>query len=155
MRNARYIYFPWPCSGLKCSQLRGEGDEVMICRFDHSGFQAYKCQTLAHTLIHTIPHMLISHPYIGAIALRGAHHGSGLGPIHVDDIHCVGNESSLLECPHNDSPFCSHSEDAGVICPLPGIHVQSCVHSYMHNTYIYICIHNYVYAYSCWVSDLY
>ena len=106
----------------------------MVCRL--TAFRP-KCQTHAHTLIHTIPHMLISHPYIGAIALRGAHHGSGLGPIHVDDIHCVGNESSLLECPHNDSPFCSHSEDAGVICPLPGTCTIMC--TFIHaSTFVYI-----------------
>jgi deleted-in-malignant-brain-tumors protein 1 len=61
----------------------------------------------------------------GAIALRGAHFGQGEGRILVDDLHCVGNESSLLECPYVE-PFCFHFEDAGVICPLPEDHNASC-----------------------------
>ena len=53
-----------------------------------------------------------------AIALRGAHFGQGSGPIHLDNVICTGDELSLLNCgysPHN----CGHSEDAGVICPIP------------------------------------
>ena len=53
-----------------------------------------------------------------AVPDAGFCHGSG--PIQLDDIQCVGNESSLTDCParpinqHN----CGHSEDAGVRCNL-------------------------------------
>lgn len=41
--------------------------------------------------------------------------GSGFGDIVLDDLNCVGNETSLLSCQHaglgiND---CQHEEDAG------------------------------------------
>ena len=55
-------------------------------------------------------------------AEQAATFGRGSGPIHFDDIHCMGNENALNKCPaqpigqHN----CAHSEDAGVRCnPCP------------------------------------
>ncbi|XP_069056621.1 deleted in malignant brain tumors 1 protein-like isoform X2 [Pleurodeles waltl] len=44
--------------------------------------------------------------------------GEGTGPIWLDEVNCMGSESSLMHCPasslgkHN----CHHGEDAGVIC---------------------------------------
>jgi len=46
--------------------------------------------------------------------------GGGVGPIHLDNLQCDGDEASLLECEsagiggHN----CEHAEDAGVICEV-------------------------------------
>lgn len=44
--------------------------------------------------------------------------GSGTGPILLDDVKCLGNETGLGACDHK--PFgtnnCDHSEDAGVLC---------------------------------------
>lgn len=47
-----------------------------------------------------------------------AHFGQGSDPIWLDNVHCVGTESTFAECrlkswgEHN----CGHSEDAGVVC---------------------------------------
>ena len=49
--------------------------------------------------------------------MRGGFFGRGTGPIHVANLRCTGNESSLFDCPHNKNPFCFHFEDSGVICP--------------------------------------
>ena len=56
----------------------------------------------------------------GAIALHFAIFGQGYGPIFLDNVVCTGDESNLVECQHPGiarSQYCSHSEDAGVICP--------------------------------------
>lgn len=47
-----------------------------------------------------------------------AYFGEGQGPIHLDNVRCSGNESSLGQCAAEgkDGHDCRHSEDAGVIC---------------------------------------
>ena len=46
-----------------------------------------------------------------------------LGPIHLDDVQCLGTEISLLECSHNGvgSHNCGHHEDIGVHCSSKNI----------------------------------
>ena len=53
----------------------------------------------------------------GALAFSTAYFGRGTGPILLDNVHCTGNESSLLECNHlYNQSNCAHSADAGVRC---------------------------------------
>ncbi|KAK7087387.1 neurotrypsin-like [Littorina saxatilis] len=53
----------------------------------------------------------------GGVALSKAAYGKGQGPIHMDDVHCTGDENSLGKCWTNiGSDNCLHSEDAAVIC---------------------------------------
>ena len=50
---------------------------------------------------------------------RTAYFGQGLGSILLDNIACIGNESTLASCGHlgfNITRSCSHYEDAGVRC---------------------------------------
>ena len=53
-----------------------------------------------------------------AFARPRAHFGEGSGEILLDNLHCTGNEGSLILCPHNGLNVhnCGHSEDAGVTC---------------------------------------
>ena len=51
-----------------------------------------------------------------AIAFNNAYFGQGTGPIHLDDLSCVGTESSLFSCTYSSTHDCDHSEDAGVSC---------------------------------------
>ena len=61
--------------------------------------------------------------FLGATAaVSSAGFGQGGGPIHLDNVQCVGNESSLTDCQANavGSHNCGHYEDAGVRCnPCP------------------------------------
>ncbi|XP_071839533.1 scavenger receptor cysteine-rich domain-containing protein DMBT1-like isoform X3 [Apostichopus japonicus] len=56
--------------------------------------------------------------FSGAQASYGlAYFGEGSAPILLDDVNCVGNEKSLIDCNKNDFGHnCGHSEDAGVAC---------------------------------------
>ncbi|XP_071482224.1 scavenger receptor cysteine-rich domain-containing protein DMBT1-like [Diadema antillarum] len=53
-------------------------------------------------------------------AFRYSYFGGGppTQPIYLDDMHCRGNETELLECEHDGwgSDLCHHNEDAGVRC---------------------------------------
>ena len=62
--------------------------------------------------------------YPGAVAAYGsgsAYFGQGAGPIHLDNVKCVGTENRIEDCPHRiwGQHDCDHSEDAGVICRNP------------------------------------
>lgn len=52
----------------------------------------------------------------GAVAIRFGFFGQGFGPIHLDDVQCIGTESSLTLCSFSDMDNCNHYEDAGVRC---------------------------------------
>ena len=43
------------------------------------------------------------------------------GPIWLDDVSCLGNETSILDCDHKPvgENNCGHSEDVVLLC-LPG-----------------------------------
>ena len=60
--------------------------------------------------------------FAGAIAYQSAQFGEGFGPIFLDDVHCIGFERRLIECPANriGDHDCRHFEDASVRCFFPG-----------------------------------
>ena len=68
-------------------------------------------------LLYHIPISLTTPPP-AATALGFARFGEGTDPIHLDDVGCSGNESSLQECRHNGvgDHNCGHTEDASVVC---------------------------------------
>ena len=55
----------------------------------------------------------------------------GIGPIFLDNLGCIGDETILANCVHNGVGVhnCFHQEDAGVVC-LPGVVVDVCMMMY-------------------------
>ncbi|XP_075034556.1 lysyl oxidase homolog 3 isoform X2 [Mixophyes fleayi] len=54
-------------------------------------------------------------------ALTGARMGQGMGPIHMNEVRCSGNEKSLFDCQYKNitQEDCKHSEDSSVKCNIP------------------------------------
>lgn len=47
---------------------------------------------------------------------------SGMGPVHMNEVKCLGFEKSITECPFNKEALgCSHEEDAAVRCNVPAM----------------------------------
>lgn len=44
--------------------------------------------------------------------------GAGSGNILMDEVTCISNEASILDCAYRDSTShdCKHTEDVGVVC---------------------------------------
>ncbi|PFX30127.1 Deleted in malignant brain tumors 1 protein [Stylophora pistillata] len=62
--------------------------------------------------------------YDGALSAPGnATFGRGTGRIWLNDVQCVGNETSTLQCNHSGwgVNICGHHEDAGVMCRPKGV----------------------------------
>ena len=62
-------------------------------------------------------------------AKMNAFFGSGTGIVHMADINCAGNETSLLSCSHRTMiNNCDHQNDAGLVCAVtaPGNGLISC-----------------------------
>jgi hypothetical protein len=66
------------------------------------------------------------HFCVGAIAVGNAQFGQGSELIFLDEVGCVGSESTLIECRANAVGIhdCSHEEDAGVQCKILGLHTK-------------------------------
>ena len=56
---------------------------------------------------------------IDAFANVSAAFGPGTGPIHYDNVACIGTEDAVTTCVFDDhTADCSHAEDAGVTCAI-------------------------------------
>ena len=55
---------------------------------------------------------------LGAIAYDDGHFRSGDGSVFLDNVQCLGTESSLLDCSHNviGVHHCRDRKDAGIAC---------------------------------------
>ncbi|XP_056014421.1 deleted in malignant brain tumors 1 protein-like [Ostrea edulis] len=58
------------------------------------------------------------------VAVSNGLFGEGSGPIVLDDVHCRGDENSVVDCSYSSVHNCNHGEDAGAICRLPNSHIR-------------------------------
>lgn len=52
----------------------------------------------------------------GGEPITGAWFGKGDGAIWMSNVNCQGDESSIYDCDYGEANWCSHQQDAGVIC---------------------------------------
>ena len=54
--------------------------------------------------------------------------GGSFQPIHIDELRCQGNETTLLSCMHGGVGVhdCGHPEDVGVICQRSQGMIRTC-----------------------------
>jgi len=62
----------------------------------------------------------------------GNRYGPGTGVILLDDVHCVGNETSIADCPHRGWGVsnCDRSEDVSVSCGISPVHYGNINHQH-------------------------
>ena len=53
----------------------------------------------------------------------------GIGPFHLDDLHCAGDEESLFQCPHNGLGIhdCGQYDDAIALCYIGKRWIVVCI----------------------------
>ncbi|XP_008277166.1 lysyl oxidase homolog 3B isoform X1 [Stegastes partitus] len=62
-------------------------------------------------------------------ALTGGRLGQGMGPIYMNEVKCLGQEKSIMNCPFKNitSEDCQHMEDAAVRCNVPYMGLENTI----------------------------
>ena len=106
--------------GTVCDHNWDNTDSIVVCnQLGYYGMLSDLCTCTCTCTYNTYMYVSITFAD-GAIAYVGSRYGPGTGPIQMDYVDCVGNETSLIFCPHNSSTNMSscnsHLHDAGVSC---------------------------------------
>ena len=91
--------------------------------------------TVAWLIYNKFMEVSILHWSTGSIPRRNAFYGQGSGPIWLNYVSCIGNETSLLNCSNRGTRYyCRHYDDAGVQC-LGTVKPSQCLTHWADNTY--------------------
>ena len=100
--------------GTVCDDLWGTSDARVACRQLGLPDAGMKWRILFYYASNFMPMFLL---ILAAQAYVFGAFGFGSGPIALDNVNCMGNETLLTDCPHDpDTSDCFHFEDAGVSC---------------------------------------
>ena len=93
--------------GTVCDDSWDDRDAQVVCRQ-----LGYPCKYLVYFNVVTILSLA------GWSVGNNVKSGNSSWPIHLDDVNCIGTETSLLNCSHIGigRHNCNHSEDTGVVC---------------------------------------
>ena len=97
--------------GTVCDNSWNDTDARVVCR--QLGYSRFRKQLHITYWDNALCNLILC---ADIIAYGGARYGEGSGPVYIDNVGCLGNESRLTECTYSSGSTCPHSQDAGVQC---------------------------------------
>lgn len=95
--------------GTICDGYWDDKDALVICKM--LGYSSYGMEKTYVTIYYS------TYCLIGYSALTGSY-TEETWYVHINDLNCVGNESSIWDCPMNEISgySCNHRDDAAIVC---------------------------------------
>ena len=101
--------------GTVCDNTWDATDAAVVCR--QLGYATTgTCIRSCYTYINFSVFITVVYVYTGLTPLYNANFGQGAGPVIINSVVCIGNETNINDCTLITPSFCSHSNDAGVRC---------------------------------------
>ncbi|XP_060558824.1 deleted in malignant brain tumors 1 protein-like [Ruditapes philippinarum] len=107
--------------GISCTPVRlvnGSNEYEGRLEVWHGRSWGTVCDDEFDTLSATVVCMMLNYQQTNPLVFGSAYFGAGTLPIHLDDVKCTGNETTLYQCQHNNwgAHDCYHNDDVGISC---------------------------------------